>query len=178
MSLEDLGNIGEFVAAVGVVISLVYLAIQIRQNTRQMRKNTVAVGNASYHQALEQGWMVNIKIAEDPELARIMRTGFRNSAELNDDERMRCLALMQNATFAFENLMRLREHALIDADAWENLLDTNERYFRHPGVQHYLSNREGVLSRRFRELLRQRYGIFEDEVGVRDQAGADPHISG
>ena len=31
MSLEDLGNIGEFVAAVAVVISLVYLAIQIRQ---------------------------------------------------------------------------------------------------------------------------------------------------
>jgi hypothetical protein len=29
--LEDLGNIGEFVGAIGVVLSLVYLAIQIRQ---------------------------------------------------------------------------------------------------------------------------------------------------
>ena len=30
MSLEDLGNIGEFVAAVAVVVSLIYLAVQIR----------------------------------------------------------------------------------------------------------------------------------------------------
>jgi CubicO group peptidase (beta-lactamase class C family) len=40
MSLEDLGNVGEFVAAVGVVISLIYLAIQIRQNTAHLAHNT------------------------------------------------------------------------------------------------------------------------------------------
>ena len=34
MTLEDLGNLGEFVGAIGVVVSLVYLALQIRQNTR------------------------------------------------------------------------------------------------------------------------------------------------
>jgi hypothetical protein len=37
MSLEDLGNVGEFVAAVAVVVSLIYLAFQIRQNTRWLR---------------------------------------------------------------------------------------------------------------------------------------------
>jgi hypothetical protein len=37
-----LGNIGDFVAAIGVVISLVYLAAQIRQNTRQLAQNTGA----------------------------------------------------------------------------------------------------------------------------------------
>jgi hypothetical protein len=39
MSLEDLGNIGEFVAAVAVVVSLIYLAVQIRQNTAQLVQN-------------------------------------------------------------------------------------------------------------------------------------------
>ena len=37
MSLEDLGNIGEFVAAVAVVVSLIYLAVQIRDNTRSLQ---------------------------------------------------------------------------------------------------------------------------------------------
>ena len=69
MSLEDLGNIGEFVAAVAVVISLVYLAVQIRQNTTQMSQNTLAVANASYHQALEPGWLGNMEIARDSEVA-------------------------------------------------------------------------------------------------------------
>jgi hypothetical protein len=32
-----LGNYGEFVGAIGIVITLMYLAIQLRQNTRMMR---------------------------------------------------------------------------------------------------------------------------------------------
>ena len=39
MTLEDLGNIGEFIAAIGVIVSLVYLATQIRQNTRAVRSS-------------------------------------------------------------------------------------------------------------------------------------------
>jgi hypothetical protein len=40
MSLEDLGNIGEFVAAAAVIVSLIYLAVQIRQNTKSLRAST------------------------------------------------------------------------------------------------------------------------------------------
>ena len=43
MTLEDLGNIGEFVAAIAVVVSLVYLAFQIRQGSRQIVQNTNSV---------------------------------------------------------------------------------------------------------------------------------------
>jgi len=37
MSLEDLGNIGELVAAVAVIVTLGYLAVQILQNVAQVR---------------------------------------------------------------------------------------------------------------------------------------------
>ena len=33
MTLQDLGNIGEFVAAFGVIASLIYVGFQVRQNT-------------------------------------------------------------------------------------------------------------------------------------------------
>ncbi len=39
MTLEDLGNLGEFLGAIGVIVTLVYLAVQVRQNTRMMRAN-------------------------------------------------------------------------------------------------------------------------------------------
>ena len=39
MTLSDLGSLGEFVGAIGVVITLVYLAIQIRQNTHAMEES-------------------------------------------------------------------------------------------------------------------------------------------
>ena len=37
MSLNDLASIGSFVSGMAVVISLIYLSIQIRQNTRHER---------------------------------------------------------------------------------------------------------------------------------------------
>ena len=36
-SAEELGNLGEFVGAVAVVVTLVYLTIQVRQNTQAIR---------------------------------------------------------------------------------------------------------------------------------------------
>ena len=39
MNLEMLGNIGDFLGGIGVVITLIYLAAQIRQNTAQLRSN-------------------------------------------------------------------------------------------------------------------------------------------
>ena len=37
MSIEQLGSLGEFVAAIAVLISLLYLAVQVRQNTAQSK---------------------------------------------------------------------------------------------------------------------------------------------
>jgi len=40
MTLEDVGNTGELIGAIAVLITLVYLAIQLRQNTRALHAQT------------------------------------------------------------------------------------------------------------------------------------------
>lgn len=37
MTLAELGALGKFVGGIAVILTLVYLAVQIRQNTKQMR---------------------------------------------------------------------------------------------------------------------------------------------
>ena len=39
MSIMELGALGEFVGAIAVVVTLAYLAVQIRQNTRAMEES-------------------------------------------------------------------------------------------------------------------------------------------
>ena len=41
MDLNDLGNLGEFVSALAVIVSLIYLALQIRNNSRQTRLSNI-----------------------------------------------------------------------------------------------------------------------------------------
>lgn len=42
MNLEQLANLGEFAGGIAVIASLVYLALQIRQNTQSVRSATLA----------------------------------------------------------------------------------------------------------------------------------------
>ncbi|MGK0473855.1 MAG: hypothetical protein ACJAR0_004354 [Candidatus Azotimanducaceae bacterium] len=40
MSLEEIGSIGEFVSGIGVVVSLIYLAYQVRENSKFVKENS------------------------------------------------------------------------------------------------------------------------------------------
>ena len=40
MTIQDLGSIGELIAAIATVATLVYLAVQLKQNTRALRSQT------------------------------------------------------------------------------------------------------------------------------------------
>jgi hypothetical protein len=74
VSLSDLGSLGEFVSAVAVVmvISLLYLAVQIRQNTRSLR--------AGAHQSITSHIAeLNRTIVENAEVARLLEVGLRSS---------------------------------------------------------------------------------------------------
>ena len=77
-----LGNLGEFVGAIGVVATLAYLAIQIRQNTRVTR----AASHHAVTDSLNQG---NIAMAQDAELAQIWISGTMDRAPLTESERQR-----------------------------------------------------------------------------------------
>jgi hypothetical protein len=61
--LEDLGNIGEFAGAIGVVASLLYLAWEVRRNTTiQLRTN---------HRLTQEELHASVRLAaESGELAR------------------------------------------------------------------------------------------------------------
>ncbi|MEM9620900.1 MAG: hypothetical protein AAF993_04575 [Pseudomonadota bacterium] len=40
MSIQDLGSLGELIAALATILTLIYLAIQVRQNTRALKAST------------------------------------------------------------------------------------------------------------------------------------------
>ena len=100
VSLEDLGNIGEFVGAIGVVLSLIYLAIQIRQNTRQLEQNTRSVRSSSFHAAATAVGAYVAPIAKSEALAEILDRGLRGET-LTDTQRTRFDALLSRLFSAY-----------------------------------------------------------------------------
>ena len=100
--LEDLGNLGDFLGGIGVVVTLIYLAHQIRQNTKQIRQNTTAV-NAEAHRARREGASaVNLAIAQDAELAALFRSGLGNFKALAPDQHTQFSFLLAEVVIAQE----------------------------------------------------------------------------
>ena len=127
MTLEDLGNIGEFVGAIAVVVSLLYLAVQIRQNTKTVRTST-------YQAVLESSHRVNHYLA-DPQMERLYRMGRRDLSQLTEDDLAQFRLLVGQIISFYEGLFLQRQHGAIDDDFFLGRFRTFHRMICQPGVR-------------------------------------------
>lgn len=95
MTIQELGSLGELIAAIATVVTLAYLAVQIRQNTRLMAF-TLAQTNRDI-----RGEPTRI-LASDPDAARVFRTGLVDPSGLGDRERYQFDALMTLVVNGYE----------------------------------------------------------------------------
>ena len=84
MNVQDLGSLGEFVAAIATIATLIYLAIQIRQNTESTRTAAETAISQNLASWLAQG-------VNDPELGRIYDVAVSDPESLSDEETRRFL---------------------------------------------------------------------------------------
>ncbi|MBW2312612.1 MAG: hypothetical protein JRH10_00370 [Deltaproteobacteria bacterium] len=99
MSLADLANIGELIAGVGVIVSLLYLAGQIRESRRFATWNAHLVISGSISE-------ITADVAKDPELFRVWRAVLDSPADASDEDRERVGFILHQIFSAFENADR------------------------------------------------------------------------
>jgi hypothetical protein len=82
MDITTLAAWGEFLGGIAVVVSLVYLASQIRQNSKLLRASTASV-------IMEGVNATSGRMVDDPEVARIYFTGCEDRNSLSESDRER-----------------------------------------------------------------------------------------
>ena len=87
MTIQDLGSVGELIAAVATVATLVYLAMQIRQNTQALHR-------AAVHSTVESGHSVRSEFIQNPEVATLYLKGLSDPRSLSQEEALRFGMLM------------------------------------------------------------------------------------
>jgi len=151
VTIQDLGSIGEFVAAIATVATLAYLAAQIRQNTRTVRTST-------YQAVLESSNRVNELVLDNPELHRIYRLGRTDPGQLTDEERARFRLLVGQLMNVYETMFLQYERGTLDADFWHARRRALRFVLSQPGIRSHLET-ERVLNRRG-----ARVAAFEDLI--------------
>ena len=144
--LEALGNIGDFVGGIGVVITLAYLAIQIRHNS----KTTKAAAAESVMQSMSEYFRSS---AESDRLAHIIRGAFLDFDALEADEQAR----FHLWVFAWFRLVELAHHHYrlgnIPDSFWDGQVAHLSALVDSPGVQRFWTARKGVFSTEFQAFV-------------------------
>ena len=131
MNWEAISTVAEVIGAVAVVLSLIYVAAQIKQNTEASRSQSINQINSQYGALMSQ-------IAMNDDFAKIYRKA-TNGEDLEPDESVRYTAYL-SAFFAFlEEIFLLHqsgtyEENLGDGDAVEFLAPTVRRLLASPAA--------------------------------------------
>jgi hypothetical protein len=99
MSWDAIGAIGDFIGGVAVVVSLVYLATQVRHSARITAQNTREV-SASARESVFGAFSRWRALVADERLTRVFVLGCDDLSELSREERFQFGLLMQDLLYA------------------------------------------------------------------------------
>ncbi len=155
INISDIGNLAEAVSAIGVVVTLIYLALQIQQNTNVLR--------ASSYQEIANGateWQM--VLAQNENLTRIYVTGVENPELLMPEEQAQFGMFLGMLFAKFEIALELYQRGMVD----EKLMTPYTRFImdllKMPGISDYWKQSQHFFSDDLRYYIRERSGVALD----------------
>jgi hypothetical protein len=130
MNWEALGAIGEIVGAVAVVVTLGYLAVQIRQNTRSVRA-------ASHHAVADSFNRINAVIGADTSVGRIVRIGRTGLGNVTEDEQVSLGFLYLSFFRVFETVYYQYEMGTADEHSFQSVERSLNAALSYPGIREW-----------------------------------------
>ena len=134
MNIMELGAIGEFVGSIGVIVTLVYLAIQIRQNTAQQKQSELDLRASAVNASAAALREARRDIYQDLELCDIWLKGMSQPDELSEIEYLRYRLMIQNTVDGIWDIHSRTTVTGLSPEIWESLgVKAVERIIATPG---------------------------------------------
>ncbi len=168
MNWDAVGALGQVVGALAVVITLVYLASQVRENARGVRRGATAEAIAAYRQ-----W--NQQIIADPLMNHILIKGLRGIETLSEDELTRVWGMAINLFKTAENLHFQYASGAMDLNVWTGWEYLLNGLLTTTGCQQLYRQRRRAFSTSFQDWMDNRVADTEFKpLGIQLEATAEP----
>ncbi len=148
--LEDLGNLGDFVGGIGVAVTLIYLAIQIRSNTQQVEENSRLLGLKAHQDVGERCSDVLFEVARDAELFSIWTAGFESEKDRDPKVVERYGMILHKLFMSLEDAENFSEY---DERVRERIERLEVHLLSTPSVQDWWSRQGNAYSDSFRSSI-------------------------
>ena len=155
MTVQDLGSIGELVAAIATVATLVYLALQIRQNTKQLRDNARALRLAQVRATTDSEIDFRRLLLSNPEIDEVEKRGSEGET-LDPKDARRFGHILWDVTLRSQGRWYLVKQSVLSEAYWDRVSQMQIRYLRTNAARQWWSDNRGSLDPRYVEDIDQR----------------------
>ena len=159
MKLSDAAKWAEVVSAVAIVVSLIYVGIQVTDNTTATRS---AIANHANTEFID--WYEHI--SADPEIVDVWYRGVREPENLTDQEFLRFVFLCHIVMLQFQNNFYLVEEGTLDEKVLESITLTLTTIKGTAGFDRYWALRK--------QLFYPEYRMFIEELMYNSQHKPSP----
>jgi hypothetical protein len=150
LSITELAEVAEVVAGVGVLLSLLYVGFEIRQNTTAVRSTAYQ----AIHDAEDGFWS---DLASDAGAARLWQQGLDSGLEpLAEGDRERFEVVAQRLIYLFQNVHYQYGKGVVDEELWDAWLASLDEFLAEPGFREVLVHVRPHLSDPFNQLIDRR----------------------
>lgn len=146
MNWNAAAAIAELIGALGVIASLIFVGLQVRQNTRSLRAATydsLVGSNGEWLKAL----------IGDPTLASSFEEAVADWSRVSESERPRVMYLLTQLFRQWENTFFQHRQGTLDPGLWRTWSHIIVSYFHQPGLQEWWKLRRHAYSAEFAEFL-------------------------
>jgi hypothetical protein len=153
VTVQELGSLGELIAAIATVVTLIYLTTQIRQNNKALAEATSASVNTSYAS-------INSRISSDEQFAELFLRGRRDLHSLNPVELERFRAFVQdilNVSVYVDGLQSSHKVNTLHFDAFNVIAGL---YHTYPGIRDVVDSLEASTPRNLVDRIRKARGTY------------------
>ena len=149
MNLGTMSQLGDFVGGFGVILSLVYLAIQIRSNTNSQRADMTA-------RILDRMAAQQHTYAFDAEASKFFTRAITDPTGLTLDERNQFAWLMTEFLSAMEFLMQQYKAGNVEEQTWLRWSKTLDWWLTFPGIRAFWTGRPTPYTDYFTDFVEDR----------------------
>jgi len=93
MSFQQLADLAQIVASIGVIVSLIFVGLQIRHNTGALQRN-------EHNATMAQWTVIRMAIAKDRDIAELMTAGLHGERPMDAADQLRLEQMLAEHAWA------------------------------------------------------------------------------
>ncbi len=149
LNLQDIESIADVVGAIAIVISLIYVGIQVNDSalaTRSATANDTAAAMSQWY----------IAVGSDPEATRVLLDGMTNPESLSREQTAQFIYMFHALFLEYQTAYYVAEEGTLDIELRDFLVNTLAGVREQPGFLKYWSQR--------REIFKPSFRVFVDDL--------------